>query len=258
VSFAIGIAVVVAWLAVAVVAAGRLVAVRDPQAAADAGTLVDDDVQRALVARWLARARRARNIGGVCGVVVWLVGTATQGDLLLLGVGGVALGAIAAELHHVTRRRGPRTASLDVRTVGGYLEPGARGLMVFAGAVPAVTAVAATVLGRWSSGAWAMSGVLSLSVVALAQWRVAHRPRPAVGERLRAADDLVRRLAISHGLAVPGSALSLALASHALFQLDSFVAGFAAVAVWAAALSTWWRSRGLRLDPAEVREPIAA
>ena len=115
---------------VTLVQIARMFAGVDPEVPELVRHLASDADQQRLLSRWMLRARRARNIGGICGVVVWVLGTSVQGDLLLCGVGGIALGAMLAELHVVRPQHGPRTATLDVRALGAYLTDRDRNRMI--------------------------------------------------------------------------------------------------------------------------------
>lgn len=214
----------------------------------DGARLAVTPEERALLARWLVRARWARGMGGACGVVLWIFGANGQGDVLLMGIGGVSLGAVFAELHRAAPTR-PRTAGLDVRSVGTYLDRRGIRSMRLAAAAAVLATIIATALADWTALTWAGAAIVSLLAIVLVQRRVAGRPRPALGPRLRAADDLVRSLAVSRGLAVPGSAIAILLSAHAMLVLaDRYDwANAVAVAFWIGSLVMWWRDRGLRL-----------
>ena len=258
-----GMALLVVALVVVLVQLGRMLAGNDPDVARLAEGLAPDPDQQRLLSRWMLRARRARNIGGLCGLVVWMLGTSAKGDLLLCGVGGIALGAMFAELHSARPPRGPRMATLDVRRVGHYLDDRDRNRMVgvaSAAAVLCVTAVAIDGLGTslWCGGA--ALGILGAAHVV--QRRVASRPRSAIGASLRHADDLARELAIGRGLARPATYFGLALLARGAFTLgpDAGDLGtFVGVAAWIYALGLWWSNRRLGLDFLLQRpEPVPA
>jgi len=246
------LALVLIVVAFTLVQVARMFAGVDPEVPQLAQHLAADADQQRLLTRWMVRARRARNIGGICGVIVWVLGTSLQGDLLLCGVGGIALGAMFAELHVVRRQKGPRTATLDVRSVADYLTDGDRNRMLAvagAGLVMAATAVAVD-----GSGVAVWSGLAALFVLGaahLVQRRVASRPRPAIAASLRHADDLARRLAIGRGLAQPATYFGLALLARSAFALRPEVGDVAVllgVAAWISALVLWWSNRRLGLD----------
>jgi len=246
------LALVVVVVAITLVQVGRMFAGVDPEVPELARHLASDPDQQRLLTRWMLRARRARNIGGICGVVVWIFGTSLQGDLLLCGVGGIALGAMLAELHVVRPQRGPRTATLDVRALSDYLTDRDRNRMVGVGAAALV--LVATAVAADGIGVAAWSGLAALFVLCAAhavQRRVASRPRPAIGPSLRRADDLARELAIGRGLAQPATYFGLALLARGAFALrpelgDATV--LAGVAAWIYALVLWWSNRRLGLD----------
>ena len=213
----------------------------------------------------MLRARRARNIGGICGVVVWVLGTSLQGDLLLCGVGGIALGAMLAELHVVrpttrsthgdARRASARRLPDRTRTATGCSRSARRRL--------ALAAAAIAVDGFGTRGvvrAWLPCVVLGAAH--LVQRRVASRPRPAIAASLRHADDLARELAIGRGLAQPATYFALALVARGAFLLRpelGDVTVLVGVAAWICALVMWWSNRRLGLDfLLEQRRPALA
>ena len=257
------LALVLIVVAITLVQIARMFAGVDPEVPQLAEHLASDADQQRLLTRWMVRARRARNIGGICGVIVWVLGTSLQGDLLLCGVGGIALGAMFAELHVVRRHKGPRTATLDVRSVADYLTDRDRNRMLaVAGAALVMVTTAVAVDG---SGVAAWSGLAALFVLGaahLVQRRVASRPRPAIAASLRHADDLARELAIGRGLAQPATYFGLALLARSACALRPEVGDVAAllgVAAWISALVLWWSNRRLGLDfLLEPRQPALA
>jgi hypothetical protein len=224
----------------------------DADASEIAGQLASDPDQRRLLSRWLERARWARFVGGFSGCLLWVLGTQSKGDLLLLGTGGIAVGAMLAELHHIRPRKGPRTARLDVRSVGDYLMHQDARRMIGVG----VVACMVTVTGALASEAraamwWGLTAVVALVAARLAQQRVATRPRPAVSDKLRRADDLARELAIGRGLARPATFFALALVARGCYSLMPAIGGLGRVlggAAWVYALYLWWHNRRLGLD----------
>lgn len=208
--------------------------------------------QRRLLTRWLERARWARFVGGFCGVLTWLLATNAQGGLLLYGTAGIFLGAVAAELHHVRRPSGPRTARLEVRTVREYLLERDERWMIGVAAVAAVCGLA----GVWRTDTraatwWAAAALGVLAVTRVMQQRVASRARPAVSPELTRADDLARELAIGRGLARPATYLGLAILSKSAERLEPMIGGVAvalAFGFWVTALVRWWQNRRLGLD----------
>ncbi len=224
----------------------------DPDAALIATRLAADPAEQALLDRWLNRTRWARNVGGLAGLVWWLFGTSLNGDVLLLGVGGVALGSMAAQLHHVQRRSGPRTASLQRRAVGDYLSVGSKRHLVAVGVASLSMFVAGLALGEGrTSAVWAFAALGVLLIANLVQRRVAARPRPALPAGLNAADDLARGLAIDRGLGQPAVYFALVLLAHGALDLRSSVGNLAwwiAAGCWLYALVAWWKNRRLGLD----------
>jgi hypothetical protein len=216
-----------------------------------------DPEQQRLLTRWLSRARWARFVGGFAGVLAGLLGArGPQGlsilDLLLFGTGGIAIGAMVAELHHVTRRHGPRSARLEVRTIGDYIMRQDQRRMV--GVATAATAVAIAGLSWHDARAalwWGLAALVMLAVTATVQWRVATRPRPALTAALTRADDLARELAIGRGLARPATIFGLTLVArgaHALIPAIGRSSDLLSTAAWLFALYLWWHNRRLGLD----------
>lgn len=248
----------------AVVIVGLQLAGFDGEAPEIAGRLASDPDQRRLLTRWVGRARWARFVGGFSGVLVWFLGTIGRGDLLLLGTGGIAAGAVVAEMHHMRRASGRRAARLEVRSIGDYLATRDRRRMVGV----ATAAGAAAMVGAWSADTraatwWGAGAVASLAVARLAQHRVATRGRPAVSDMLTSADDVARKLAIGAGLARPATYFALALVARACFALEPTVGRLGpalGAAAWLSALILWWRNRRLGLDVlvAEQRDPLLA
>jgi hypothetical protein len=191
-----------------------------------------------------------------------MLATNGKGDVLAFGTAGIALGAVAAELHHLRRARGPRTARLEVRTVDEYLLPYDAGQMILVAIIAALVGAATA----WSAGArsatwWALAALAVIGLTRLAQWRVATRARPALSPSLTRADDLVRELAIGRGLARPATFLALALIARAGFALRPTIGifgGLIGIVAWCYAFTHWWHNRRLGLDfmVDEHRHPI--
>ncbi len=223
----------------------------DREAPAIAEGFTDDRLQQQLLTRWLARTRWARNVGGICGLLMWAFGTNANGNIVVFGVTGIALGTMLSETLLVVRRRGPRTASLQARSLSQYIERSDSLQMVIIAACAAVLATFAAAAGHSSAAATALAGVVVLGLARLVQHRVARRARPAANASLTSADDLARKLAIGCGLAQPASYCALALIHQACRQFgedpNSFVKVLALAALLAA-LALWWRNRRLGLD----------
>ena len=224
----------------------------DVDAPAIAQHLASEPDQQRLLQRWLERARWARFVGGFAGVVAWFLGTQTDGDLLVLGTGGIAAGAVLAEMHHIRRPAGPRTARLEVRTVADYLTRTDARRMIAVAAAATVTALVGVVSAETRSSTWwALGALVALGVARAAQHRVATRARPALSPSLTRADDLARELAIGRGLARPFTFFALALVARSCFALEPSVDGLApllGVAAWLCAFVLWWQNRRLGLD----------
>lgn len=224
----------------------------DADASEIAGQLASDPDQRRLLARWLERARWARFVGGFAGCLLWVLGTQAKGDLLLLGTGGITVGAMLAELHHIRQRSGPRTARLDVRSVRDYMMRQDARRMIGVGLAACVVAVTGAAASEARAAMWwGLAAVVALGAARLAQERVATRPRPAVSDKLRRADDLARELAIGRGLARPATFFALALVARGSYSLMPAIGGLGRVlgaAAWMYALYLWWHNRRLGLD----------
>jgi len=236
----------------------------DGEAPVIAQHLAADPQQQRLLQRWLERARWARFVGGFAGLVAWFVGTMARGDILVLGTGGIAIGAVLAEVHHIRRTSGPRTARVEVRRVSDYLLARDARWMIGVGAV----AVVAAATGVWSADTraatwWGLGACAVLGFARLAQQRVATRARPAVSENLTRADDLARELAIGRGLARPATFFALALVARSCFAMKPTIGDVANVlgaAAWITAFVLWWQNRRLGLDflTSGPRNPVLA
>lgn len=233
----------------------------DPQASEIAGRLAVDPDQQRLLTRWLERARWARFLGGLCGLLAWFLGTQAHGNLFAWGFGGIAAGALAAELHHFRRAPGPRTARLEVRSVRNYLWPFAAWHMVGAAAGGGVIATVGLVVDDRVAVACGAGAVAAIGIGHLAQRRVAHRPRPAIPDTLRAADDLARELAIDRNIAWPCTYFALSLAAAGALHGDQPTAiAILGIVAQFYAIGLWWRNRRLGLDFLlhATREPVLA
>lgn len=251
--------------AIAVVAALSLVlqiAGVDAQAAEIADRLTADTDQRRLLTRWLERARWARFLGGFSGLVAWMFGTRADGNMFAWGFGGIAVGALAAEMHHLRRPTGPRTARLEVRRVSNYLWPFAAWHMVGTAAAGLVVATAAVVVDEPAAMRPALAATGVIAAGHLAQRRVASRPRPALADTLRSADDLTRELAIERNIAWPCTYFAMSLIGSAAMSMsdDVVLIAFLGIALHFYAIGLWWRNRRLGLDHLlhEQREPVLA
>ncbi len=250
-------------LAVAIAQLGVMLAGVDPEATVIAQQLASAPDQQRLLTRFLQRTRWARNVGGLAGLTWWVIGTSLNGDILLYGVGGVAIGSMAAQLHHVRRPTGPRTASLDPRSVADYIPANWQRRMI----VVAVMAGGLIVGGMAMSDArtatyWGVAALITLGGAHLIQRRVAGRPRPALASGLQQADDLARELAIDRGLAQPATYAALAIFAHGSRAFESSLGGIAtalSVGAWLYALYAWWQNRRLGLDIViGQRQPVAS
>ncbi len=258
------LAVLLTVLSYVLLSLGLQLAGMDGEAPQIAQHLAADRDQQRLLQRWLERARWARFVGGLAGLIVWVLGTQTHGDVLVLGTGGIATGAVLAELRHIRRTSGPRTARIEVRSVTDYLTRRDARRMIGV----AVVAGGAAIAGAWNGDTrpatwWGLGALLALGVTGLAQQRVATRARPAVSDKLTRADDLARELAIGRGLARPATFFALALVARACFALESTIDDLAqvlGVAAWLCAFVLWWQNGRLGLDflMSGTRDPVIA
>ncbi len=249
-------------LAVVITQLGVMLAGVDPEAAVIAQGLASAPDEQRLLTRWLHRTRWARNVGGLAGLTWWVIGTSLDGDILLYGVGGVAIGSMVAQLHHARRPTGLRTASLDQRSVSHYIPDDWQRRMIVVALMALGMIVAG--IGITDAGTASWWGVAALAVLAAAhliQRRVAGRPRPALATGLQQADDLARELAIDRGLAQPATYAALVMFAHGSLALEQGLGGVAtalAVAAWLYALYAWWQNRRLGLDIViDQRQPVA-
>ena len=222
----------------------------DPQAPEIAERLAAGDDQQRLLTRWLERARWARFVGGTAGIAVWVLGTRMDGNLYVWGFGGIAVGALAAEVHHLRRPNGQRTARLDVRSVRNYLWPFAAWHLVGSAGAGALLAVLGLAFGERAAMGYGIGAAFTVGVAHLAQRRVASRPRPALPDSLRSADDLARELAIDRNLAWPATYTALSLVAAGSGSLSEHAVAVALVGVLLQfyAIGLWWRNRRLGLD----------
>jgi hypothetical protein len=214
---------------------------------------------RALMRRFISRSRRFRLIGGLVGIAISMVITATRTDAsgsvtigLLPALAGAVAGSILAEAFRIRAARGPRTASLGIRHDIDYSDPTADLRERIIAATTAAVTVAAVAQENWGAvglfGAIIAAGLLRR----WAQHRVAMRGRPALEPDLAEADDQVRRMAVRHGLARPMVTLMTLLASTQAAMLGSGyeeaslpgqVAGLLSLALAVAGVVWWWTNR---------------
>jgi hypothetical protein len=157
-----------------------------------------------------------------------------------------------AEVHHARPRRGPRTARLDVRTVGDYMMRQDARRMIGVAIVGVGVAVAGVVSARSVASVWwGLAAIGTLGVARLVQQRVVSRPRPAAAPNLIRADDLARELAIGRGLARPATFFALTLIARGWYALMPEIGQpgrLLGAAAWIYALYLWWHNRRLGLD----------
>ncbi len=200
-----------------------------------------DPVNRALLVRWLRRSRHFRFVGGTVGTILGFgLGGGQFGGIFLGLLAGVALGGAAAELHSFKVARAPTaSASLTPREVSEYTDRrdslALRGIAV--GAV--CLAVVGLVQEQTSSGTAITAAVSAVLIVALTlafQRAVVLRPRPALSDDLRRADDLMRRLAATLGFTKAAIGVALIVIASGVASLTTSetldTAGTITVLLW--------------------------
>jgi hypothetical protein len=214
---------------------------------------------RALMRRFISRSRRFRLVGGLIGIGISLVITATRSDAsgsitigLLPALAGAVAGSIVAEAFRTRPVRGPRTASLGIRQDVDYSDPTADVREGIIAVIATGIALAAVAQGTW--GAVGLFVVI-LSAGVLRRWaqhRVALRGRPALDPDLARADDQVRRMAVRNGLARPMVTLMALLAStqaallgagYEEASMPGQVAGLLSLALAVVGVVWWWTNR---------------
>jgi hypothetical protein len=256
------LALVTALLILGLIGAAITLSGVDPGAELIASRLAPASDQRLLLTRWLRRTRWARNVGGYAGLLWWAFGTGFEGGILVFGVAGLTIGSMAAQLHHVRRRPGPRTASLAPRGLDAYVSRTTQTQML----VVAIIAVGVVIAGlalsdTGSASAWGIAALVVIGVAHAIQRRVASRARPALTTGLERADDLARSLAIDRGLARPATYCGLAMIASGVANFEPTLGDWAqllSVAAWLLALIAWWRNRRLGLDALIAEPPFDA
>ncbi len=214
---------------------------------------------RALVRRFISRSRRFRLIGGLVGIGISLVITATRSGAsgsitiqLLPALAGAVTGSIIAEAFRIRPVRGPRTASLGIRQDIDYSDVTADIRERIIAVIATAVAVAAVAQRSW--------GAVGLFVVFLgagllrrwAQHRVALRGRPALEPDLALADDQVRRMAVRNGLSRPMVTLMALLVSTQAALLGAAyehasvpgqAAGLISLGLAVVGVVWWWTNR---------------
>ncbi len=228
----------------------------DPDAPAIASKLSEDPAGQALLERWLRRSKRFRFVGGAAGFVISL-GVLADGNLfqiLLFVLLGIAVGGGLAEIHVFRRRSGgSRLADLAVRHVADYTTRTDRWALIAIAVFAIALAVVSLVASAEARGFVVFSSLAALLVAAVAgalQRLVVVRPRPALPDALRSADDLLRRLAATRGFTRPAIALGAGLLAQALGRLGTDVAIAAAVLFAIASLAWYVSSRQSQIRPA--------
>ena len=201
----------------------------DPDAGSVAADMVPDPLSQRLLTRWLRRSKHFRFVGGAAGLVTGLAFVSNGLGPMLVGLlGGIAIGGAAAELRNVRPDKGTtRNADMSARRLTDY----ASRIDTAALATLAATAVLMVGWGLTSSHGAAVttatSGIAVLVTVgatAAMQWIVVNRRRPALPADLRRADDLMRRLAATHGFTRPAIAFAILLVVRGLEAFDDSTA----------------------------------
>ncbi len=222
---------------------------RDPDAEQRAAGLDSDPAAVALLARWLQRSKHFRFVGGTAGFIIGF--SFVDGNLMTLVLSvlaGIALGGALAEAHSLFRRPA-RTASADIiiRDPGQYTDRGDTLAMAAIAIMAFALSVFAALSDSTSARSALLAGVTALAVILttlLFQRVVVTRRRPALPERLRRADDLMRRLAATLGFTKPAIALALGLLAQSVYWLGSSgLNAVGAVLLWAAAFGWYVSSR---------------
>lgn len=230
-----------------------------------------------IVARFVTRSRRFRVTGAFLGLATFLVVSSAvsqeisqrtgEGDPgiqlpIAAALGFSLLGSVIAELHRTRQSNPIRTASLEVRDESAYADPIAtrrERWVLGITAVLTVIGIAGAHTGVWLLGA----GIGGLALVRRwAQSRIAARPRPAIDPTLTEADDRIRRLAVSHGIARPAVAVMALLAAGQAGLLDaaatsgageSSLLGIVSFGLTLAGIVWWWRNRNFGVRPGPYR-----
>ncbi len=248
------IVVVALGLAAFLVILGLNLAGHDPEAESRAAVLVSDRPSRELLARWLRRSKYFRFVGGTVGFVLG-VGF-LDGNLLTLLVwllGGVAVGGGLAEVHSVrSHSRSHRSAELVARRTSDYvsrIDSVALILVAVLAGILTVVSIRSSADGRPLALACSLTALVAMGATAGLQRRVVLRHRPALPPELRAADDLLRRLAATQGFTRPAIALGVALLARALGELGSGTGvAVGAFVLWASAWAWYVSSRQNRTN----------
>ncbi len=241
---------------------------------------------RPLVVRFIDRSRRFRQHGAVAGLVLGAVGCRIYlgefggGDptielnlvvVAAIGAAGALAGSILAEAFRFGRTPTPRVVSLEVRDPNAYDDPVVvrREQLLLASSI----AAAALALAFRSPPVPVLLLTAGVSFfVVLRRWgtrRIALRGRPAMPAEMQAADDLVRRMAISAGLGRPTTVLIALIGSFlwgGVAQATSTGGpGPSASIHWASLAATagswiigavwWFQNRGYGLVGADGRTP---
>ena len=182
-----------------------------------------------LIVRSLGLTRRWRTLGLWTGIVCGFLWALQDAEVTLNFTAaflGWFVGAVIAEwrLAGLPRDSGPRSASLERRTVSRYLSRSAQVVLGLALLVLAVSCVAVLLRAGATDGAvtlralvWISATSLGLVLVGLTLRRVATRPQPPSAPDLVAADDALRARAAN---VLAGSVIAAAgLPTAAMFEL---------------------------------------
>ena len=225
----------------------------DADAARIADRLASGNTERALVTRWLERSRWFRHLGGIAGLLFGTLTFQSIGRGLTFSLLGLAAGSLLAEAHllGVSAPRQRRLGDLRARSVTDYWAPREQFALAALALVAIVLLVQELIGGELTiSTAWAIAALMVVGVCLMCQWRTATRRRPVLGDGLRNADDLVRHLAITRGMARPATMAVLVLLANATATStsDGSAGDVLSLGLWITALAVFWKNRRLGLD----------
>ncbi len=225
----------------------------DPNAEVIARRLTTGHLEQELVTRWLQRSRWSRNVGGITGFLAGLLLLISENPIGMAvtgGIAGIAVGSLLAESHLLsTDERSAdqrRVVDLRPRRPSDYWQPKRQLLLILVG-LAAASVATAEIIGDDTievSSRWSTAAAATVAAAMIFQWRIANRRRPALPESLRSADDLIRHLAITRGVADPALMCSLVFLAKATHPGHATVSAL----LWLAALRVFWTNRRLGLD----------
>ena len=219
----------------------------------------------ALIGTYLDRHMQRRRIGALFGVLTSVyinylrtggiqlgIGYAYFPDLVASVLSGVLIAVVLSESHHL-RRSAPSTttiaASLEPRDVASYRAGLPTRSLRVATAISVVIGLGS--IGTAAQAASLLFGVVSAIVLAAVEFEqryIAVRPRPAMADDMRSADDAIRS-ASCHALSRAGRGLVLVLIGFQFGALaaskssSSGLLAWVSIALLIAAIVDWRASR---------------